>query len=115
MQQDSALVRALREGLEIAPGVEVALIFGSMARGEATAHSDVDVLVLGSASELKVNAAMLPAGRTFGRHVHAIACKIEEFKKQMLAGESFAQEVVQSPRMALIGQFDASIFSGSVQ
>jgi len=52
MQQDSALVRTLRQALAEVPGVDVALVFGSVARGEATAGSDVDVLVLGTASEL---------------------------------------------------------------
>jgi len=115
MQQDSALVRTLREGLENVAGVEVALVFGSVARGEATAKSDVDVLVLGTASELKVNAALRPAGRTLGRKVNATACTIEAFKKQVQDRESFALEVLRSPRVPLMGQFDASIFSAPGQ
>ena len=39
MQQDSALVRTLRETLEKLDGIEVALVFGSVARGQATANS----------------------------------------------------------------------------
>ena len=46
MQQDSALVRTLREPLLALPGIKVAVVFGSVARGEAQAGSDVDVLVL---------------------------------------------------------------------
>ncbi len=111
MQQDSALVRTLREALATVAGIEVAVVFGSVARGEATASSDVDVLVLGTASELKVNAALRPAGRTLGRKIHATACNIEAFIKQVQERESFAQEVTQSPRIPLIGQFDASVFS----
>lgn len=115
MQQDSTLVRTLREGLENVAGVEVAVVFGSVARGQATANSDVDVLVLGTASELKVNAALRPAGRALGRKVNATACTIEVFRKQLQDRESFAQEIVQSPRIPLMGQFDASIFSAPGQ
>ena len=115
MQQDSTLVRTLRETLEKLDGIEVALVFGSVARGEATANSDVDVLILGTASELKVNAALRPAGRQLGRKMHATACTIEAFRKQVSDRESFAQEVVQSPRIELIGHFDAAIFSASGQ
>ena len=115
MQQDSALVRTLRETLEKLDGIEVALVFGSVARGQATANSDVDVLILGTASELKANAALRPAGRQLGRKVHATACTIEAFKKQVIDRESFAQEVVQSPRIPLIGHFDAAIFSAPGQ
>jgi predicted nucleotidyltransferase len=109
MQQDSALVRTLKAALANLKGVDVALVFGSVARGEATLGSDVDVLVLGQASELKVNAALKPAGRQLGRVVHATACTIEAFKNQVRGQESFALEVVRSPRIPLLGNLDAAI------
>lgn len=111
MQQDSVMVNTLRDALASLPGVEVALVFGSVARGEAGAASDVDVLVLGSASELKVNAALKPAGRVLGREVHATASTIESFINQVHGGESFAQDIVQGPRIALVGSFEHAIFS----
>lgn len=113
MQQDSALVSALKDALAHVPGVTVALVFGSVARGEAGAHSDVDVLVLGSASELKVNAALKPAGRTLGRAVHATASTIEAFMEQVRAGEGFAQDIVQGPRIALLGSLENAILSNA--
>lgn len=109
MQQDSTLVRTLREALARVAGVQVALVFGSVARGTAGAASDLDVLVLGTASELKVNAALKPAGRALGRAVHATACTIDSFKNQLRGGESFALGILQGPRVALIGELDAAI------
>jgi len=113
MQQDSTLVRTLREPLLALPGVKVALVFGSVARGEAGAGSDVDVLVLGSASELKANVALKPAGRALGREVRATACTIPAFHEQLRGGESFAQDIVRGPRIPLIGAFDVEIISGA--
>lgn len=113
MQQDSVLVNTLRDALTPIPGVAVALVFGSVARGEASANSDVDVLVLGSASELKVNAALKPAGRTLGRAVHATASTVEAFMEQVRAGESFAQEIVQSPRITLLGHLEDALLSNT--
>jgi predicted nucleotidyltransferase len=113
MQQDSALVRTLREALAGVKGVEVALIFGSVARGAAGAASDVDLLALGSASELKLNAALKPAGRALGRAVHATACTIDSFNNQLRGGESFALGIVQGPRIALIGELDAAILQAT--
>ncbi len=113
MQQDSRLVRTLREPLAGLAGVKLALVFGSVARGEARAGSDVDVLVLGSASELKLNAALKPAGRALGRPVHATAFSIDAFKQQLRAGESFALGVAQGPRIPLIGDFDAEILQAT--
>ena len=113
MQQDSALVNTLRDALAPVPGVAVALVFGSVARGEAGAGSDVDVLVLGSASELKLNAALKPTGRALGRAVHATASTIDAFMEQVRGGESFAQAIVQGPRIALLGSLDDAIFSNA--
>jgi predicted nucleotidyltransferase len=113
MQQDSALVSTLKDALAPVPGVAVALVFGSVARGEAGAGSDVDVLVLGSASELKVNAALKPAGRTLGRAVHATASTIDAFMQQVRAGEGFAQDIVQGPRIALLGSLENAILSNA--
>lgn len=109
MQQDSLLVRTLREALSSVVGAKVAVVFGSVARGQAGAGSDVDVLVLGSASELKLNAALKPAGRKLERPVHATAFTIDDFKSQLRSGEGFAQGVAYGPRMPLIGDFDAEI------
>lgn len=113
MLQDSVLVNTLREALAPVPGVVVALVFGSVARGEAVAGSDVDVLVLGQASELKVNAALKPAGRSLGRAVHATAYTIDSFMEQVRGGESFAQDIVHGPRIALVGSFENDVLSGA--
>lgn len=115
MQQDSELVRTLREPLEAFPGLKVAVVFGSLARGEASAGSDIDLLVLGQVSELKLNAALKSAGRSLGRPVNATACTIDAFNEQFRSGESFAQELVRGPRIPLIGDFDAEVLSGAGQ
>lgn len=109
MQQDSALVRTLHDFLAKVEGVQVALIFGSIARGDENAESDVDVLVLGSVSELKLNTLLKPVGRELGRPVHASVSTIKSFQKQVQAGESFARDIVRGPRIALIGDFDAAV------
>lgn len=111
MQQDSELVRSLREALAGVTGLQAAVLFGSMARGEEGAGSDVDVLVLGHVSELKLNTLLRPVGRKLGRPVHASVSTLEDFQNQVRAGESFARDIVQGPRIALIGDFDAAVLS----
>ena len=113
MQQDSLLVRTLREALEPLKGVEVAFVFGSVARGEAGAYSDVDVLALGSLSELKLNVALKPASRALGRPVRGTVSTIDSFQEQLRGKESFAQDIARGPRIALIGDFDAQVVSGA--
>jgi len=113
MQQDSELIRTLRDFLASLEGVQVAVIFGSFARGEEAAESDIDVLVLGKLSELKVNTLLKPVGRKLGRPVHASVSTIKDFRNQIQAGESFAREIVQGPRIALIGDLDATVVQGT--
>ena len=113
MQQDSLLVRTLRDALAKVAGVKMAIVFGSVAAGQAGAGSDVDVLVLGTASELKLNAALKSAGRALGRPVHATAFTIDAFNKQMRAGEGFALGVAQGRRIPLIGDFDGEILQAT--
>lgn len=109
MQQDSALVRTLREALSGLACVDVAVIFGSVARGAAGATSDLDLLVLGRVSELKLNAAFKPVSRKLGRAVRATACTVESFKNKLRGGESFTLGVMQAPRVSLIGDLDAAL------
>lgn len=109
MQQDSELAKALRSFLAGVNGVEVALVFGSIPRNDESANSDIDVLVLGSVSELKLNALLKPIGRKLGRPVHASVSTVKSFKAQVAAGESFALGIVQGPKIALIGELDTAV------
>jgi hypothetical protein len=48
-----------------------------------------------------------------GRAVHATAFTIENFMEQVRGGESFAQDIVQGPRIALVGSLDDVVISGA--
>lgn len=112
MQQDSALVRTLHEALSKLSGVNVAVIFGSVARraaGGKNRESERPRSV-GGASELKVNATLKPVGLKLGRAVRATACAVDSFKNQLSGGESFALSVLQEPRVSLIGDLNAALF-----
>ena len=87
--------------------VEVALVFGSVARGEESAKSDVDVLVLGDhLSSLKVNARLKPVGRKHHREIHATVTSRREFEEKLAGGEGFASNVVSRPFIVLKGVFN---------
>jgi predicted nucleotidyltransferase len=109
MQQDSELVRILRDFLGGVEGIQAALIFGSFARGEASAESDIDVLALGNLSELKLNTLARPIGRKLGRPVRVSAMSVDNFREQVRSGEGFAVGIVHGPRIPLIGDLDATV------
>jgi predicted nucleotidyltransferase len=61
MRPPSELISALRDVLAGRPGVHLALLFGSSARGQARPDSDADVAVLGRDLDLLSLAADLAA------------------------------------------------------
>jgi hypothetical protein len=80
------------------------------ARSAGGSASDLDLLVLGRASELKLNAALKPVGHKPWHAVRATACTVDSFKKQLRGGKSVATRVLQAPRVSLIGDLDAALF-----
>lgn len=85
--------------------VETAVVFGSVARGEERAGSDVDVLALGPGlSEIKLNAALRPVGRRYGRDISVSCFSTEEFERLLAAGDGFARSVASQRTIALKGE-----------
>jgi hypothetical protein len=106
-RQSSELVADLRDALADIEGVRSAVIFGSFARHGEKAESDIDVLVLGGASELKTNARLRPLARKHGRAFNASVFAAEQFRELLAQGDGFATEVMAQPRILLIGDLDA--------
>jgi predicted nucleotidyltransferase len=87
--------------------VDAAVVFGSVARGEESAGSDIDVLVLGDhLSSLKINARLKPVGRKHHREIHATVASRLEFEAKLAQGEGFASNVVSSPLIPIKGIFN---------
>jgi hypothetical protein len=106
-RQSSALVADLQQVLRETTGVHVAFIFGSFARHEERAASDIDVLVLGAISELRTNALLRPLARKYSRPFNASVFTIEQFGALLKQGDPFATEIMQHPKVSLIGDLDA--------
>jgi nucleotidyltransferase-like protein len=108
-RQSSDLVAELHDTLAAIEGVTTAVIFGSFARNEEKADSDIDVLILGDVSELKANALLRPLSRKYGRAFNASVFQVEQFRHLIEQGDSFASEVMAQPRLTLLGDLDAEI------
>lgn len=83
--------------------VRMAFIFGSMASGDAVADSDVDVLVLGSATFSEVVKALHPTQDAVGREINPTVMSLAEFKRKRAGRDGFALSVTRSPKIWLIG------------
>jgi predicted nucleotidyltransferase len=97
----------LREALvPLAPRIRAAFVYGSIARGDERAGSDVDLMVIGEAKFADVVAALAPAQETLRREVNASVYPALEFKKKTAAGEPFLKRVLADRRIFVLGGED---------
>jgi len=103
-RKTAGLSDVLREALETLGGkVRFAFVFGSVAQGKERATSDVDVMVVGSASFARVVEALAPAGTRLRREVNPVAMTPETFRAKLKARDRFVSRVVREPKIFLIG------------
>ena len=100
------LADVVREALAGVKGIRLAFIYGSMAKGESDAQSDVDVLVVGDASFADIAEALYPAQERLGREVTPTFYSPEEFKEKVETKHHFLMRVLGEPKIFLIGDAD---------
>jgi len=92
------LVQALAPA---APQLRVAFVFGSVAQGQETAGSDVDVMLIGDLSFREAVEFLHPTQVLLGREVNPQVFSANEFSAK--ASEPFLAGVMTKPKMFLIG------------
>jgi predicted nucleotidyltransferase len=101
------LVDLLRESLmPLADRMRVAFVFGSAARGELHASSDIDLLVIGDVSFGDVITAIQGAEKRLGRDVNPTVFSEDEFRAKVLAKHHFVTSVLGQPKMFVVGDDD---------
>jgi predicted nucleotidyltransferase len=77
--------------------ISCAFIFGSMARGEEMAESDLDLFVVGRLSLQELLPAVRRAERTLGRPVNPTIYPPSELARKNRGGHHFIRSVLQDP------------------
>lgn len=93
----------LRDSLEdILPHVFKAFIYGSVAKGEARADSDVDLMIVtDDVSYTNLMARLEPAEKQIGRKINPTIFSLEEFEQRRRSGQSFMKRVLEQPTIDL--------------
>lgn len=103
----SGVADILRGGLvPLVASIDFAFLYGSFARGEEHSGSDVDVLVIGSVGFGDVIASLRAAREQLGREVNATVFSPEEFARGARQEDPFIIDVVEKPKIMLIGDED---------
>ncbi|MBM3473683.1 MAG: helix-turn-helix domain-containing protein [Armatimonadetes bacterium] len=98
----TGLAGRLRDALGDLP-VEVAFIFGSVAAGEDTRDSDVDLLVIGDLSGRVLAGATQPLQAEVGRPLNAVRYDAAEFRAKVRRRDAFVAEVLAGPKVFVRG------------
>lgn len=95
-----ATLKAIADRLREQYGAERVLVFGSVARGESSAHSDIDLLVIGPTKErfYERMGSVLAIVRDISRGIPLapIVLTPEELATRLARGDQFVEEIVRT-------------------
>ena len=89
--------------LPLASKISIAFIFGSIAQGKAKSTSDIDLMVVGSASFLAVVEACHVGQERLGREVNPVVMSKAAFLTKQRERDRFVSRVLKEPKIFLIG------------
>jgi len=92
----------LRLALRGVPGIEEAFVYGSYARGDERATSDLDLMLVGSVDQELLSERITDAEGDLGRDVNPSTYDREEFERLRREGDMFVDSVLRGPRIQLL-------------
>jgi len=102
----SGLADVLRAALApLAAQIRAAFVYGSVAKGQDTAQSDIDLMVISETlTYADLFAVLETATNQLGRKVNPTVYSRKEFDKRMRADNAFIKRVWSQPKLWVIGE-----------
>ncbi len=102
---ETGVVETLRRTLASSKNtVEIAFVYGSVAKGEHGKNSDLDVMLIGDANSSSLD--FRPAQEQLGREISVAIYPVEEFVRKARAKQHFITTVLSSEKLFVIGSED---------
>ncbi len=86
--------------------IQVAYLFGSFARQEQTAESDIDLMIVGDVDEVRLQDAIATAEDELRRTVNYSLLALEEYAEKSSSDSGFVASVAQGPKIVVLGTLD---------
>jgi DNA-binding transcriptional ArsR family regulator len=100
----AGVVETLREALSrFATRLDWAFVYGSVARAEELAASDVDLMLIGRVGLAELTPALRHAEGRLGRAVNPTVYTREEFATKLHAGHHFLKAVLDGEKLFVLG------------
>jgi len=91
----------------LAEQITFAFIYGSTARGNEDAQSDIDLMVIGDATLDEVLAQLNPLERELGRPINPTVYSLKEARSKLQEDNHFLNAVLHNKKVLLIGDVTA--------
>jgi len=96
----------LKAKLQDSKQIELAFIYGSVAKDEETAKSDIDLLVVGNVDEEELHELVSEVESDIGRSVNYTLMSKTEFSRRLKTAEPFVKRVMAEKKVILKGKPD---------
>lgn len=93
----------LRDSLASQQEIEVAFIYGSVAKGEETVESDLDLAIIGTISSQAVSKILSEAEKRLGREINATVFTPREWAGRLASDDHFVTTLLREAKIVLIG------------
>lgn len=104
VRKTSGLVDVLASALSsVEKQVDLAFVFGSLARGEQNSNSDVDVMVVGELGFADAVRVLHPVQQTLQREINPVVYSLDEFRRRIISDDSFVLQVLAQPKLFIVG------------
>lgn len=102
-----ALGDVIREALEpLVKQIQFAFVYGSIATGQDLPDSDLDLLLIGSVTLKELANVVAQLSESLKREVNPVSYTRETFKERLLESNRFALELMETPKIWLLGNED---------
>jgi len=106
VEKTSGITQKIKEALSTIPGVECAFIFGSYAKGEEKAHSDIDLIIIGDTGLRTLSAKFTALTNKFEREINPHVYSKKSWKEKLRKKDHFIRNVLGEKKLFLIGGED---------
>ena len=83
--------------------IDWAFVYGSIAAGNETTGSDIDLMIIGDVGFSEIVGLLNPVQDTLGREINPKIYDVEEWTLMKARKNSFIEELLVKPRMDIIG------------
>jgi len=105
LKKTAGVADVLRNSLApLTDKITVAFVYGSVASGTERRSSDIDIMIVGTASFEGVVRALHPCQEQLRREVNPNVYRPDEFKKKVKEKDPFLSRVLEQPKLFVLGK-----------